>query len=69
MCKINLNRREVERLYEIFNKLHETGDFGCVVLEQQNDSGIGSILNATFQVTHKDIEGDLTVCITDESEW
>ena len=69
MCKINLNRREVERLYEIFNKLHETGDFGCVVLEQQNDSGIGSVLNATFQITHKGVDGDFTVCITDESVW
>ena len=66
---IHLCRREVDRLKELFDLLHETGDFGSVVLNQSNESGIGSVLTATFLVTHKEVEGDFTVTLTDESSW
>ena len=66
---IKLNRREVERLYDLFNTLHETGNYGVVTLAQINDNGMGSMLTATFVVTHKEIEGEFTVTISDESDW
>ena len=66
---IKLNRREVERLYDLFKTLHETGNYGVATLAQINDNGIGSILTATFVVTHKEIEGEFTVTISDESDW
>ena len=66
---IKLNRREVERLYDLFNTLHETGNYGVATLAQINDNGIGSMLTATFVVTHKEIEGEFTVTISDESDW
>jgi len=69
MKTISMNRREVERLYELFNRLHESGDHGSVTLAQDNSSGIGSILTATFVVTHSGEEGQLTVNISDESNW
>ena len=69
MNKINLNRREVERLYRLFNKMHESDDFCSVRLEQEGSNGIGSVLTATFCVTHKHEEGEFTVTITDESDW
>jgi len=69
MKTITLNRREVDRLKELFDELHETGDFGSVILAQHGDNGIGTVLTATFVVTHKDIDGEFTVTITDEEHW
>lgn len=69
MKTINLNRREVDRLKELFDLLHETGNFGSVVLAQQGDNGIGTVLTATFVVTHKEVEGEFTVTISDEDNW
>ena len=69
MNTINLNRREVERVYELFNRLNESGDIGSVILIQEDTNGIGSVLTATFYVTHKDEEGEFTVSITDEKDW
>jgi len=69
MKTITLNRREVDRLKELFDELHGTGDFGSVVLAQHDNSGIGTVLTATFVVTHKDIDGEFTVTITDEEYW
>ena len=69
MKTITMNRREVERLYALFNQLNESGDHGSVTLSQKNSNGIGSVLTATFIVTHKDEEGEFTVIISDESDW
>lgn len=49
--------------------MNESSDYGSVTLESSNESGIGSVLKATFTVTHKDVEGDFTVTITDEKDW
>lgn len=65
---IRLNRREVDKLHELFNQLN-TGEWGSVVLHSENSSGIGSILTATFAITHNDIDGEFTVTISDESNW
>lgn len=69
MNKINLNRREIERVYEMFNKMNESGDIGSVILMQKDINGIGSSLTATFYVTHKDEEGEFTIDITNERDW
>ncbi len=67
--KVTLNRREVEAVYELFNKFNESGDCGSVVLTQESGSGIGSTLTATFLITHQEVYGDFTINITDESSW
>ena len=69
MNNVSLNRREVKRLNELFDLLNDSGDYGSVKLEQFNESGIGSVLTATFVITHKDIDGEFTVTISDESNW
>lgn len=69
MKTIRLCRREIDRIKELFDELHETGDFGSVVLAQHGDNGIGTVLTATFVVTHKDVEGEFTVTISDEDNW
>jgi len=66
---VRLNRREVEHLYELFNKLHESGDHGSVVLCEESGSGIGAVLTATFVITHMGVEGEFTCTISDESNW
>ena len=66
---ITLNQREVNRLKELFDLLNESEGYGSVTLDQHADSGIGSVLTATFIVTHREIEGEFTVTITDESNW
>lgn len=69
MSNITLNRRELYKLYELFNTLNVSEDWGTVTLYQNHDSGIGSVLTATFVVEHKDIDGEFTVTISDESNW
>jgi hypothetical protein len=69
MNTIKLSRREVEKLYTLFNSMNESKDYGYVTLKQTGDNEIGSILKYTFYVTHKDTEGEFTVTITDESDW
>lgn len=69
MYKITLTARELQEVYDLFNQMNESSDYGSVTLESSNESGIGSVLKATFTVTHKDVEGDFTVTITDEKDW
>ena len=69
MSKITLNAREIQKIYDLFNKMNESSDYGTIELEQSEGTGIGSILTATMIVTHRDVEGDFTVTITDEMEW
>lgn len=66
---IRLNRREVDRLKELFDLFYQSKDFGSVVLNQHGENGIGSILTATFVITYKEVDGEFTVTITDESYW
>ncbi len=66
---ITLNQHEVNRLKELFDLLNESKDYGSVTLDQYGDNGIGSVLTATFIVTHREIEGEFTVTITDENSW
>ena len=66
---IRLNQREVNRLKELFDILNESKDYGSVVLDQYSDNAIGSVLTATFVIEHKEIDGEFTVTITDESHW
>jgi hypothetical protein len=69
MKTITLNRREVQRIYELFLTLNENQDWGTVTLAQNQDSGIGSVLTATFVIEHKEIDGEFTVTISDEADW
>jgi hypothetical protein len=69
MNKITLSAREIEKIYQLFNKMNESSDYGSVTLATEGNNGIGSVLTATFIVTHKDVEGEFTVTITDESNW
>lgn len=66
---IRLNHREVNRLKELFDILNESREYGSVTLDQYSQNEIGTVLTATFVVTHKDIDGEFTVTITDESHW
>ena len=70
MNTIRLCKREVERIRELFDTIHQTGDVGFVILTQDaEDSGIGYELRATSQITHKDTDGEFTVTITDHRDW
>ena len=67
---IRLRKREIERIKELFDTIHQTGNAGFVTLTQRDeDSGIGYELRATFQITHKDTDGDFVVTITDHRDW
>lgn len=70
MNTVRLCRREVRRISELFDTIHQTGDVGFVTLTQDaEDSGIGYELRATFQITHRDTDGEFTVTITDHRDW
>ena len=69
MNTIRLNRRELNRVLELLNLFNDAGEYGYVELIQESDSGIGSVLTAKFYITHKDVEGEFTVVITDEEHW
>jgi hypothetical protein len=53
----------------MFQKMNESSDYGSITLESSDENEIGSVLKATMYVTHKDVEGDFTVTITDENDW
>ena len=69
MNTIRLNRRELNRILELFTLFNESGEYGYVELMQESGSGIGSVLNAKFYIKHKDVDGEFTVVITDEEQW
>jgi len=69
MNTISLNRREMEKLWELFNTLQPDKSWGSVTLAQQGNSGIGTVLTATFVVQHREVDGEFTVTISDESNW
>ncbi len=66
---IRLNRRELDRIQELFTLFNESGDYGYVELVQESDSGIGSVLTAKFNIEHKEVDGEFTVIITDVEHW
>lgn len=69
MNKIRLNARELKKIYDLFEKMNESSEYGTIELEQTDSNEIGSVLLATMYVTHKDVEGNFTVTISDESDW
>ena len=69
MNTIRLNRRELNRILELLNLFNDMGDYGCVELVQESDSGIGSILTAKFYIKLKEVDGEFSVVITDEEQW
>lgn len=69
MNKIILNRRELDQISEILQKLHGDAGHASVELIQEADYGIGSILTAKFYLKYKDIPGEFSVIITDENNW
>lgn len=70
MTTIRLSKRELERIRELFDTFHTTGNVAFVTLTQDSaESGIGYELRATFLVTHKDTDGEFTVTITDYNDW
>ena len=69
MNKIRLTAKEVQKVYDFFQKMNESSDYGYIELEQTEGDGIGSILKASMYVTHKEVEGEFTVTITDQMEW
>lgn len=66
---IRLNKRELHRLVELFDRFNQQKEFGSVTLAQYGDNGIGQVLTATFVIEHKDVDGEFTVTITDEENW
>lgn len=69
MHRIRLTARELQKIYDMFQKMNESSDYGSITLESSDENEIGSVLKATMYVTHKDVEGDFTVTITDENDW
>ena len=69
MNKIRLTAKEVQKVYDFFQTMNESSDYGYIELEQSDENGIGSILKASMYVTHKEVEGEFTVTITDENAW
>lgn len=70
MNTIRLNRRELNRVSDLFNLFNAgQADYGYVELIQESDSGIGSVLTAKFNIVHKEVDGEFTVVITDEEHW
>ena len=69
MNTLRLNRRELNRILELLNLFNEFGEYGYVELVQEGDNGIGSVLVAKFNISHKDIEGEFSVMITDVEHW
>jgi hypothetical protein len=49
--------------------LSQKFDADHVAVEFDNDSGIGAVIHAVFDVVHQGTEGQLRVNITDESNW
>ena len=68
MSKIRLTARELQKVYDLFNKMNE-GEYSTIELKQTKGNGIGTILKATMYVTHNEVEGEFTVTISDEMEW
>lgn len=68
MRKIRLTARELQKIYDLFNKMSE-GEYSSIELKESKGNGIGTILKATMYVTHNGVEGDFTVTISDEMEW
>ena len=67
---IRLRKREIERIKKLFDTIHTTGEVGYVTITHQDeDSGIGYELKASFQITHQDTVGEFTVTITDHRDW
>jgi hypothetical protein len=66
---IHLNRAEINRLQELMDTLYKDKKWGSVVLGVQGESGIGSVLTATFIIEHEGIDGEFTVTISDERDW
>lgn len=66
---IRMNKRELHRLVELFDRFNQQKEFGSVTLAQYGDNGIGQVLTATFVIEHKDVDGEFTVTITDEENW
>ena len=69
MNKITLNARELQKIYDLFNKMADSKDFETIELEQSESTGIGFVLKATMYVTHQEVEGEFTVTISDEIDW
>ena len=66
---IRMNKRELHRLVELFDRFNQQKEFGSVTLAQHGDNGIGQVLTATFVIEHKDVDGEFTVTISDEENW
>ena len=66
---IRMNKRELHRVVELFDRFNQQKEYGSVTLAQHGDNGIGQVLTATFVIEHKDVDGEFTVTITDEGSW
>jgi hypothetical protein len=69
MNRITINRRELDRINEILNKLHGDASHASVELIQDGDNGIGTVLMAKFYLNYKDVPGEFSVVISDEKDW
>ena len=69
MNKITINRRELDRILEILEKLHGDISHASVELTQEGGNGVGTVLTAKFYLNHLSIQGEFSVVITDENNW
>lgn len=66
MPKVNLNRKDIEKIVETLQKFPDVNFFE---LREYGHSGIGSLLDMTFETKVNEVKGKLVVSIVDESSW
>lgn len=68
--KLHLNMKEINEIYEMGQTIYEDKDpiFSPITLSCEQSS-VGHILSATFEIEHKGLPGEFTVAITDVRDW
>jgi hypothetical protein len=74
--EITLNQYELDKIQSLLNNFNiERSDcemarrYRTVTLIQEGGNGIGTILEAKFDITYNGVDGVFTVTITDEGDW
>jgi hypothetical protein len=66
MAKINLSRDDLQKITSVLQSFPDVNFFE---LKQYGQSGIGSLLDISFNTEVNSVTGKLTVSISNESSW
>jgi len=67
VAEIYLNSDLVNMLHRVTKGIY--GDESGPVKLSYESYSIGSVLKATFEIRHKDYDGDFTVTLMDQDDW